>query len=43
MLKIHEDMISATNELINKTHVRHEKKIHRLEMEKKDELNLIMQ
>lgn len=27
MLKIHDDMISATNELIKQTHVRHEKQI----------------
>ena len=31
MLKIHEDMISATNELIKQTHVRYEKQIQRLE------------
>lgn len=44
MMNIYEDMISATNELINQTHVRHEMKIQRLEKEtkKKDEMNLIM-
>ncbi|CAH1427701.1 unnamed protein product [Lactuca virosa] len=38
-------MISATNKLIKQTHVRHEKKIQRLEKEiwKKDKMNLIMQ
>lgn len=45
MLKVHDDMISATNELIKQTHVCHEKKIQRMEKEinKKDEMNLIMQ
>lgn len=44
MLKIHDDMIKATNELIQQTHVHHEKQIHWLEKEirKNDELNLIM-
>lgn len=45
MLKIHEDMISATKKLIKKTHVQHENHIQRLEKEikKEDELNHIMQ
>lgn len=45
MHKIYEDMISATNELIIQTHVRHEKQIQRLEKEirKKHEMNMIMQ
>ena len=45
MLKIHDDMISATNKLIKQTHIRHEKQIQRLEKEirKKDEMNMIMQ
>ncbi|CAI9298899.1 unnamed protein product [Lactuca saligna] len=45
MLKIHDNMINATNELLKQTHMCHEKKIQWLEKEikKKDELNLIMQ
>ncbi|CAI9263876.1 unnamed protein product [Lactuca saligna] len=45
MLKINDDMINATNELIRKNHVRHEKEIQRLEKEihKKDAMNMIMQ
>lgn len=45
MLKVHGDMIDATNELIKQTQVHHEKQIQRLEKEirKKDEMNLIMQ
>ena len=44
MLKVHEDLVYATNDLIKKNHVRHEKKIQRLEKEiwKKDEMNLII-
>lgn len=45
MLKVHHDMIGSTNELIKQTNVRHEKQMKRLEKEiqKKDEMNLIMQ
>ena len=45
MLKIHDDMIKVTNELIQQTHVRHEKQIQRLkkDIKKKDKINLIMQ
>ena len=45
MLKVHDDLVAVTNDLIKKTHVRHEKQIQRLEKEirKKDEKNLIMQ
>ena len=45
MLKVHDDLVSATNELIKQTHVRHEKQIRWLEKgdSEKDELNLIMQ
>ena len=45
MLKVYDGMLSATYKLIKQTHVRHEKKILRLEKEirKKNELNLIMQ
>lgn len=45
MLKAHDDLVTATNDLIKKTHVHHEKQIQRLEKEiqKKDELNGIMQ
>ncbi|CAH1446997.1 unnamed protein product [Lactuca virosa] len=45
MLKVHDDMLNASNELIKQTHIRHEKKIQRLEKEirKKDEMNLIIQ
>ena len=31
MLKVHDDMISVTNELIKQKHVRHEKQIQRME------------
>lgn len=40
MLKIHDDMISATNELIKQTHVRQEKQIQRLEKEIKGRTQL---
>ena len=45
MLKVHDDLVAATKDLIKQTHVRHEKQIQRLEKEirKKDEMNLIMQ
>ena len=45
MLKIHDDMLNASNELIKQTRIHHEKQIQRLEKEirKKDEMNLIMQ
>lgn len=45
MLKVYDDMISATNELIKQIYVRQEKQIQRLEKEikKKDEMNLIIQ
>ena len=45
MLKVHDDLVAAINELIKHTHVRHEKQIQRLETEikKKDEMNLIIQ
>ena len=45
MLKVHDDLVAATNDLIKKTHVGHEKQIQRLgkEIRKKDGMNLIMQ
>ena len=45
MLKIHDDMLNASNELIKQTRIHHEKQIQHLEKEirKKDEMNLIMQ
>lgn len=45
MLKIHDDMIFATNEMINETHVRHEKQIQWLKKETlhKDTMNMVMQ
>lgn len=45
MLKVHHDLVAATNDLNKKSHVRHEKQIPRLEKEiwKKEEMNLIMQ
>ena len=45
MLKVHDDLVAATNNLINQTHVRHEKQIQRMEKEikKKDEMNMILQ
>ena len=45
MLKVHDDLVSVTNDLIKQTHVHHEKQIQRLEKEirKKDEMNLIIQ
>lgn len=45
MPKAHDDIVFATNDLIKKTRLRHEKKIQRLEKEirKKVEMNLIIQ
>lgn len=45
MLKIHDDVISATNDLIKKTDVHHEKQIQWLEKEihQKDAMNMVMQ
>lgn len=45
MLKVHDDLVTATNELIKQTHVCHEKQTQRLEKEirVKDNMNLIMQ
>ena len=45
MLKVHEVLVIATNDLIKQTHIRHGKQIQRLEKEikKKDEMNLIIQ
>ncbi|CAI9299913.1 unnamed protein product [Lactuca saligna] len=41
MLRIHDDMISATNELIKQSHVRHDKQIEK-EFKQKDGFNMIM-
>lgn len=45
MLKVHDDRLNASYELIKQTYIHHEKQIQRLEKEiqKKDEMNLIMQ
>lgn len=45
MLKVHDDMLYATNTLINQTDVHHEKYIQRLEKEirYKDTMNMVMQ
>lgn len=45
MFKIHDDMITTTNELIKQTHVCQEKKIQILEKEilHKDVMNMVMQ
>lgn len=45
MLKVHDDMLSATDNLIKRTHVQHEKHIQRLEKEifHKDTMNMVMQ
>ena len=45
MLKVHDDMLYATNTLINQTDVHHEKHIQRLEKEihYKDAMNTVMQ
>ena len=45
MLKVHDDMFSATNTLIKQTHVRHEKQIQRLENEidHKEAMKTVMQ
>lgn len=45
MLKVHDNVVAATNELIKPTHVYHEKPIQHLEKEiwAKDNMNMIMQ
>ena len=45
MLKVHDDLMSATNDLIKQTHVCHEKQSQQLEKEikQKGEMNLIIQ
>lgn len=45
MLKVHDDLVSATNKLIKQTHIFYEKQIQALEKEirGKDGMNLIMQ
>ena len=45
MLKVHGELVSATNELIKQNHGCHKKQIQRLEKEinKKDEMKLIIQ
>ena len=44
MLKVHDDLVVTTNNLINQTHAHHKKQILRFEKEvkKKDEMNLII-
>lgn len=44
MLKVHDDLVSATNKLIKQTHIFYEKQIQALEKEirGKDGMNLIM-
>ena len=44
MLKVHEDLVAATNDLIKQTYICHEKQIQRLEKEikQKDEMNMII-
>ena len=45
MLKVHDDLVFVTNDLIKQTNVRHEKQIQRLEkdIKNKDQMNLIIQ